>query len=514
MNVALYWRQHLRIIGDCAIAVLLVGAAAIATVLLSEIFPGLPGSLFFCAVMLSAWRGGLGPGLLASILSSAACVLWPVLRAGINGGLWAEAPRFLMLLFATVFISWLCSKQKRTQAALRQARDVLEQRVQDRTRELASSEAKLKEAQRLAKIGYWERDLVADRITWSRETNTIFGLSLPDGALTQARLQEMIYPDDRQLQRQALNDALQTGRSYDVEYRIVRPDGGMRFVHVRDEMEYDQSGRPVRMFGTVQDVSERRQAESLLKENEEKLHHAQAELTRVTRVTVMGELAASIAHEVNQPLVGVVTNANAAARWLAAIPPNVEEARQAVDRIARDGTRASEVIKRIRALFRKQAPIKTQVNLNELIQETLALTQLELTCKQVVLQTELMPKLPFVTADRVQLQQVLINLFVNALDSLSASRAGLQILRVRTELSGPRTVQVTVEDNGGGIAHEAIERVFEPFYTTKKHGLGMGLPISRSIVEAHGGRLWATPRKSAPGVTFEFTLPVDNGGEV
>jgi C4-dicarboxylate-specific signal transduction histidine kinase len=416
-----------------------------------------------------------------------------------------------MLLFATVFTSWLCSKQKRAQAALQLARDELEQRVQDRTRELAASETKLKEAERLAKIGYWERDLVADRITWPTESYRILDRSSPDGGITQAELQERIHPDDRQIQKRALNEALQTGRPYDVQYRIVRPDGDVRWLHVRDEIVFDPSGRPVRMFGTVQDVSERMEAESLLKENEEKLWQARTELTRVARVTVMGELAASIAHEVNQPLAGVVTNANAAARWLAAVPPNVAEARQAVDRIARDGNRASEVIKRIRALLRKGDSTKARVNLNELIGETLALTQQELTRNQVVLRTELAPKLPLVKADRVQLQQVLINLFVNALDALRAVEAGPRILRVRTERPEPGTVRVSVEDSGGGIAPDAIERVFEPFYTTKTQGLGMGLTISRSIVETHGGRLWATSHKTS-GVAFEFTLPVENGG--
>jgi PAS domain S-box-containing protein len=426
MNVALYWQQHLRIIGGCALAVLVVGAAAIVTALL-------------------------------------------------------------------------------------RARNKFEQRVEDRTRELALSKAKLKEAQRLAKIGYWERDVVADRITWSEETTKIFGLSSPDGALNQTKLQELIYPDDRQIQEQALKEALQTGRSYDVQYRIVRPDGDMRFVHVWDEIEYDQSGKPVRMFGTVQDVSERKRAESLLKENEEKLRQAQAELARVSRVTVMGELATSIAHEVNQPLVGVVTNANAAARWLAAIPPNIEEARHAVDRIGRDGNRASEVIKRVRALLRKGDSTRTQVNLNDLVNETLALVRPELTHNKVVLQTELTPNLPLVTADRVQVQQVLINLFVNALDALNDLEARPRLLRIHTELPAPHTVRVSVEDSGGGVDPDAIERVFEPFYTTKTHGLGMGLAISRSIVEAHGGRLWATPHNGS-GVAFEFTLPVEKGG--
>ncbi len=231
----------------------------------------------------------------------------------------------------------------------------------------------------------------------------------------------------------------------------------------------------------------------------------------MARVMVVGELTASIAHEVNQPLAGVVTNANAAARWLAAVPPNLEEVRQAIDRIARDGDRASEAIKRIRALMSKGEPAEIPVSINELIEETVALTQPELKRKQVFLETELTARFPSVVADRVQLQQVLLNLILNALDSLSTVSERQRVLRIRTDRLPPDALRVAVEDTGGGIAPEDSERVFEPFYTTKPQGLGMGLAISRSIVEAHGGRLWTTPHDGS-GVTFQFTLPVQNGG--
>ncbi|HTQ51265.1 MAG TPA: ATP-binding protein, partial [Candidatus Acidoferrales bacterium] len=592
--------------------------------------------LFFCAVMLSAWRGGLGAGLLASLLSSAVFVLWLSPPLVIGNDLRSEAPRFLMLLSVSVFICWLCSQQKRTQAALQLARDELEQRVNERTKELAASEAKLKEAQRLANMGYWERDLVADRITWSEETCRIFGLTTPSYTLNQTKLQEMIHPNDRQIQRQALTETVQLGRCHDVEYRIVRSDGDVRFIQIRDEIKTDQLGRAVRAFGTVQDITERKRAEALLhtqqqeiraiventpdwivrfdttlrrtyvnpafvraigiakevllgsepgsaadagarivksedleffrkalervldtgqplnventwtlptgrryftarlepefdthgaltsiltiardvtelKRHEEQLRQTQAELARVARVTILGELTASIAHEVNQPLMGVVTNANAATRWLAAVPPDLEEARLAVGRIARDGNRASEVIKRIRALMNKGEAVKVPIDLNELIQETITLTEPEVNHDRVTLRAELSPALPRVTADRVQLQQVILNLIMNALDSLSAVADRARVLHICSDHSQPDAVRVAVEDTGGGIAPQDTERIFEPFYTTKPHGLGMGLAISRSIVEAHGGRLWATPNNGA-GVTFQFALPIQNGG--
>ena len=226
---------------------------------------------------------------------------------------------------------------------------------------------------------------------------------------------------------------------------------------------------------------------------------------------MVGELTATIAHEINQPLVGVVTNANAATRWLAATPPNLDEARQAVHRIARDGNRASEVIKRIRAFIKKGEPAKMPLDLNDLIQETVALTQAELARKKVSLQTELSPELPRVPADHIQLQQVLLNLVVNALDSMTAVAGQPRCLRIRTDRLEPDTVQIAVQDTGVGIKPAETAHLFEPFYTTKPNGLGLGLAISRSIVEAHGGRLWATPNNGR-GVTFQLTLPVQDGG--
>jgi C4-dicarboxylate-specific signal transduction histidine kinase len=253
-----------------------------------------------------------------------------------------------------------------------------------------------------------------------------------------------------------------------------------------------------------EDVTERVRAE-------ETLRQSQAELARVARLTTMGELTASIAHEVNQPLAAVVTNANASLHWLAATPPNLDEVREAIRRIIRDGTRAGDVITRIRTLLKKGEPTRIPLDLNEVIQETVALTQPELARRKVSLQTELAPKLPRVKADRVQLQQVLLNLVVNALDSLSAVTDRPRVLRILTGPGGSEEVRVAVQDTGVGMDQEQSERLFEALFTTKPHGLGMGLAISRSIIEAHGGRLWMTPN-DGPGVTFHFSLPTQNGG--
>jgi PAS domain S-box-containing protein len=632
---------------------------------------------------------------------------------------------------------------------------------------LRESEIKLKEAQRIGNIGYWERDVLNDRISFSEETRRIIGLPPQDRVISQRSLQDLIYPDDRAVQKQALEDALKKGRPYDVEYRIIRPGGDVRFVHVRDEMVYDGSGRLVRMFGTVQDITEPRQAEVLLKareqeiiaivehspdpiirfdrkgrstylnpafikltggdmeallgrtvhaavedglvnaaedevetmerslktvcdtgkpldfettwslpggrrsfaihlepefdalgnltsvlsigrditerklaeesvreshqllqlvlktlpvgvavtneagdfiltnaeskriwgdlivagpkrwsqskgfwhdtgkrigpdewgsvralvkgetsinelidietfdgrqkiirnstvpvrnvegrivgavivnedvteeiKSEDKLRQTELELARISRLTIMGELTASIAHEVNQPMAAVTANAGAALRWLAMSPPNLEETRQAVERIARDGSRAREVIQRLRALMKKSEPARKPVNLNELIRETLALVQPELKRKRISLKTDFAPGLPFVPADFVLIQQVLLNLIVNAVDSLCSVSDRPRVLHIWTNCI-EAAVRVVVQDTGLGFNARASEQLFEPFYTTKSGGVGMGLAISRSIVEAHGGRLWAAPNEEH-GATFQFVLPVNAGNE-
>jgi PAS domain S-box-containing protein len=625
---------------------------------------------------------------------------------------------------------------------------------------LRESEAKLKEAQQLANIGYWERDLVTDRLTWSKETCRIFGLQSLRQPFDQADLEKLIHPDDRPIQRQALAETRQAHRPYDVEYRIVRPDGEVRTVHIRDAIQYDETGQPVRIFGTVQDITERRRGEEALRESqrllnlvlatlpvgvtvtdrsgniilvnaaskqiwggtvvsgrerwtesegywhdsgnrigpadwasaramsegrtvlnelidivtydgqkktiqnsvapirnaegqivgvvivnedvtervhteerlqaqqqeiraivenspdfivrydlemrrtyvnpafvkmhglpeelllagrlgdyiskadeeidvlrasfrwvrenglplefeqswplpdgrrifalhfepefdshgalasilgisrditelkagEQKLRQMQAELASVSRLTMMGELAVSIAHEINQPLTAVSANADAALNWLGEKPPNLEETRDGLRRIIRDGTRAAEVIARIRSQLKKGQPTRAALNVNELIQETIDFVRSELDRHHIQVETELMAQPPCVEADRVQIQQVLLNLLMNAIDSLRNLTGRPRSLHIRTTLDDdPQMVRLSVEDSGAGIDPEQAHRLFETFFTTKPHGLGMGLAISRSIVEAHGGFLSAAPNAAGPGITFQFTLPV------
>jgi signal transduction histidine kinase len=246
------------------------------------------------------------------------------------------------------------------------------------------------------------------------------------------------------------------------------------------------------------DITDRRRAGEALQE-------ARAELAHITRVATMGELTASIAHEVNQPISGVVINANACLRWLAGDPPNLGEAREAIGRIIRDGKRAGDVIARIRALATKTAPVKAKLNMNEVIEEVVALGRDEVQGHNVTLRMELANDLPPVLGDRVQLQQVVLNLVMNGIEAMNAVVEGPRILVIKTENQGADHVRVAVQDSGVGLDPQSMGQIFNAFYTTKKGGMGMGLAISRSIVQNHGGKLWAVANEG-PGMTFRFTV--------
>ena len=243
------------------------------------------------------------------------------------------------------------------------------------------------------------------------------------------------------------------------------------------------------------------------KSAEEALRKAQADLAHVTRVMTLAELTASIAHEVNQPLAGVVTNGNASLRWLARDPPDLEEARECLRRIIRDGNRAGDVIARLRALVKKSAPSKAPLDLSDIIHEVLAMIDPEARRHRVSVRTDLAAGLPPVRGDRVQVQQVLLNLVMNAIDAMQAVAERPRALLIRAQPHAAGHVLVAVRDSGSGLDPQNLARLFEPFYTTKTEGMGLGLSISRTIIEVHGGRLWATPN-DGPGATFQFTLPV------
>jgi signal transduction histidine kinase len=241
----------------------------------------------------------------------------------------------------------------------------------------------------------------------------------------------------------------------------------------------------------------------------EALRESQTGLAHANRVTAMGQLAASIVHETMQPVSAAVTNAEAGITWLSAQPPNVAEARQALDRIVRDGKRASDVIGRIRALSRKAAPQKDNLAINEVILDVMALTRGEAVKNSISVQTQLAEDLPLIQGDRIELQQVILNLIINAIEAMSDVRERSRELRITTRKDPSYGVLVTVRDSGPGVDPESLQRLFDAFYTTKPGGMGMGLSICRTIVEAHGGKIWAS-REAGPGATVQFALPIED----
>jgi C4-dicarboxylate-specific signal transduction histidine kinase len=369
------------------IAVLSVGAALIIPQWPALHLEAAPVSLFLCAVLLSAWFGGAGPGLLATALSALAFnyyFLPPIHSLGLKPD---EIPRLVIFTVSALFVGSLSAAERSAMESLRRARDDLKVTVQE---------------------------------------------------------------------LQSTNEALQ--------------------------------------------------AESLERKHaEEALREAQADLARVSRVTTMGELTASLAHEVNQPIAAAVTNANTCLRWLTRDHPDVEEARAAAMRIVQDGTRAAEIIRRVRQLFKKGTTQREPVDLNEIIREMMVLLRGETRRYNIVVETELLADLPQVMADRVQLQQVLMNLMINGIEAMKDTD-GTRELAIRSRQTEKEEVVVSITDSGVGLPSQQADQIFNAFFTTKPHGTGMGLRISRSIIESHGGRLWAADN-SPRGASFHFVLP-------
>jgi PAS domain S-box-containing protein len=362
---------------------------------------------------------------------------------------------------------------------------------------LKRSEAFLAEAQRLSSTGGFSWHVTTNQVIWSDEVYRIFEIE-PAGPLTPDVTDSRVHPEDVPLLYEKVNRARIDGQDFEFEYRLVMPDRSLKYLHTVFHRTQDPDGQ-IEFVGAIQDVTERRRSE-------ETLGKLRSELAHVTRVTTLGALTASIAHEVNQPLSGIITNAGTCLRMLAADPPNVDGARETARRTIRDGNRASDVITRLRALFAKKGVTSETVDLNEAAQEVLALARRELQAGRAILRSEFADDLPPVTGDRVQLQQVILNLLLNAADAMSSVDDRPRQLVVRTERDEGNNVRLIVKDSGVGFESEGVEKLFEAFYTTKNGGMGIGLAVSRSIIESHHGRLWAQVN-DGPGVTFSFSIP-------
>jgi PAS domain S-box-containing protein len=368
--------------------------------------------------------------------------------------------------------------------------------------ELRRNEEFLTTAQRLSQSGSFSWCLDTNEVIFSEEAIRIFGFA-HDSPVTVRQIDNRIHPEDRHILPEKRNDARKAGESQDYQIRLVMPDGSIKYLHTTSSEIRDASGRRL-YIGALQDVTQRRLAR-------EALNKAQAELAHVTRITALSMLTASIAHEINQPLAGIITNAGTCLRMLQGEPPNVEGACETARRTIRDGSRASDVIRRLRALFSKTEFTLELMDVNQATQEIVTLTLNDLQRNGVTVHSELAEDLLPVYGDRVQLQQVILNFIRNASDAMDEVHDRPRHLLIRTEQESNGYVRLSVRDVGVGFEGQNVEKLFDPFYTTKSDGMGIGLAVSRSIIDRHQGRLWAEPN-DGPGATFAFTIP--SGSEV
>jgi PAS domain S-box-containing protein len=370
--------------------------------------------------------------------------------------------------------------------------------IEDRKRAeetLRRSESYLAEAQRLTRTGSWVwRVAGSGAVHLSEEWYRIYGFDPEEGMPGWEERLQRIHPEDRGKWQGAIDRAISEKSDYEMEFRILLPDGTIKHIRTVGHPVLNASGDLVQFVGSSMDITASKRAEE-----------AQADLAHISRVTTMGELTASLAHEVNQPIAAAVTDASTCLRWLNRDHPDVEEAREAAARIVKDATRAAQIISRTRMLFKKGTPQWDLVDINEIIREMVSLMRSEVTQHSISVRTELAENIHPITGDRVQLQQVFMNLMINAIDAMK-DMDGTRDLTISSLRAENEQLMVSISDTGVGIPPQQADQIFNAFFTTKPDGTGMGLRISRSIVESHGGRLWAAAN-SPHGASFHLTLP-------
>ena len=457
--------------------------------------------LFFGAIIGSAWFGGFIAGLIATAMSYALIDFFfipPLYSIAIAKESRSFATAFLL---CAIVISIVSSSRKRAETAIRVARDELEDRVRERTAELEQSNLEITERERQlrllteaipqqiwaadaqGRIEYCNRDLLAHLGKTSEEIDGEAFFSV-------------LHPEDAELFRQGWDAARNSGGRFEVQVRIRGANGHYRWFLVRGVPQRATSGEILRWYGVHIDVEDQHRTQ-------ERLLSAHDDLSRFRRTMSLAEMAASIAHQLNQPLTALVTHASACRRWLRTNPPNVARATAAADRVVDETSRAADVLNRVRSLFSKTDYVREPTDLNELIEQLAGLLREDAIRNGIQIKLSLSNGLPKLEADSVQIQQVVLNLAINGMEAMSSVQ-GPRLLEIGTARSGPDEVLVFVKDSGPGIVESVRARIFEPFFTTKEQGTGMGLAICRSIVEEHGGRIWAG--RSDAGTVFQFVL--------
>jgi PAS domain S-box-containing protein len=365
---------------------------------------------------------------------------------------------------------------------------------------LRRSEAYLVEAQQLSHTGTFAFNATAP-VYWSRESYRIWGLDPLQGLPDRETVLQRIHPDDRERVNVEIDEALRQKRGFTLEFRIVLPDGTVKYIESTGYPLFSPDGELAEMVATHVDATERKRAQ----EERERLRQLESELAHVNRISMMGELAASLAHEVLHPIATARNNARAGMRFLEMSPPNLAEVREALSCIVRDADRAKDIVGRMRDQIKKAPPRRDLFDINEAIKEVIVMVRSAIANNKVSVHTRLTDPNP-VLGDRVQIQQVVMNLILNAVEAMSSVAEGVRELSIETKQSQTGGILVALRDSGPGIDPEHLDRVFEPFYTTKATGVGMGLSICRSIIDTHGGRLWVGGNE-ARGAVFQFTLP-------
>ena len=433
------------------------------------------------------WRGGESRERQRAVVVASGVVMF-VVSCATNGllvhhGL-AQVPYFITLSFLFVIAAM----------EVELSRDLLH------TARLAAEVRENAESMRLAasagQLALWRWDIPNNSIWVSPGGRELYGIQ-PEEAVTLDRFLETIHQDDRELTSRRIGAALKGGGPFHSEYRVSLPDGGLRWINARGKTEFDGNARPSRMRGVSIDITLR-----VLAEQEASQHRA--ELAHLTRVTTLNELSGSLAHELYQPLAIILSNAQAAQRLLSKAPPDLQEVEDILVDIVAEDRRATELIERLRTLFKRGESTSLPVSLNEAVDDVLRLAQSDLSARGITITCSMPESLPQVSGDRVQLQQVLLNLLLNAADAMSAKPPGKRLVHLSAE-KHDQSVRVSVRDEGCGLPEDAA-RVFHPFFTTKQDGLGLGLAISRAIISAHGGRLWAES-PTAGGAVFHFEIP-------